>query len=88
MTEDAKTLVCKEILEIMEEYHRQSESKNGVDTPGGLEHMGDVWKLFLKWEESLKSNETESCRHEETVVADDGHEVWRECKKCGLDFDL
>ena len=45
--------VCDEILEIMATYHAQEES-TGVDTPGGLEHMGDVWRLFRKWEMILK----------------------------------
>jgi hypothetical protein len=47
--------VCDEILDIMREYKEQENSASGVDTPGGLEHMGDVWKLFHKWESKLKS---------------------------------
>ena len=45
--------VCAEILEIIETYHEQ-ESSGYVDTPGGLEHMGDVWRLFKNWERLLK----------------------------------
>ena len=45
--------VCNEILDIMRTYHEQDESSRGVDTPGGLEHMGDVWSMFLKWESVL-----------------------------------
>lgn len=45
--------VCAEILSIMQTYHEQEESTRGVDTPGGLEHMGDVWGLFAKWERML-----------------------------------
>lgn len=45
--------VCDEILAIMKVYHDQERSSRGVDTPGGLEHMGDVWRLFLKWERML-----------------------------------
>jgi hypothetical protein len=48
-----KDKVCAEILEIMETYHEQ-ESSGMVDTPGGLEHMGDVWKLLSRWEKMLK----------------------------------
>ncbi len=48
-----KDKVCAEILRIMETYHEQEESADGVGTPGGLEHMGDVWKLFSKWEKML-----------------------------------
>jgi len=46
---DAKTAICAEILEIVADY-RSGE----CDTPGGLEHMGDVWRLFGKWERMLK----------------------------------
>ena len=49
---DAKSKICAEILDIMECYHEQ-EKAGGVDTPGGLEHMGDVWELFKKWENWL-----------------------------------
>lgn len=48
-----KDNVCEEILRIMETYHEQDKSPYGVDTPGGLEHMGDVWRLFSKWEARL-----------------------------------
>lgn len=47
--------VAGEIKEIMETYHAQKQSSGAVDTPGGLEHMGDVWRLFLKWEALLKA---------------------------------
>lgn len=45
--------VCDEILEIMTTYHEQEASPRGVGTPGGLEHMGDVWRLLRKWEGML-----------------------------------
>ncbi len=48
-----KDKICAEVLTIMETYHEQEKSVSGVDTPGGLEHMGDVWKLFAKWERML-----------------------------------
>ena len=54
--DEARTKVCDEILEIMATYHEQDECGN-VDTPGGLEHMGDVWRLFLRWEKTLKKNQ-------------------------------
>ena len=44
--------IAKEILRIMKTYHEQEEA-GSVDTPGGLEHMGDVWNLFSKWEKEL-----------------------------------
>ena len=48
--------VCKEIMEIMREYAKQSSSPYGVDTPGGLEHMGDVWRLLSKWDRWLRGS--------------------------------
>jgi len=48
-----KDEVCREILEIIKTYHEQEKS-GYIDTPGGLEHMGDVWRLFRRWEEQLK----------------------------------
>ena len=42
-----------EITNIMRVYHEQEHSRHGVGTPGGLEHMGDVWRLFKRWETSL-----------------------------------
>jgi hypothetical protein len=47
-------LVKAELLEIMAVYHQQ-EARGGIDTPGGLEHMGDVWRLLLEWEELAKA---------------------------------
>ena len=49
----ARDAICDEILSIMETYHEQDEGPRGVDTPGGLEHMGDVWNRFLRWEKML-----------------------------------
>lgn len=48
--------VADEILAIMATYHEQ-EARGDIDTPGGLEHMGDVWRLLLKWESALRTNE-------------------------------
>ena len=50
---DVKRKICDEILKIMETYHRQEEERGYVDTPGGLQTMGDVWNLFLRWEREL-----------------------------------
>ncbi len=49
----AKDVVCEEIKEIMETY-REQETAGYVDTPGGLEHMGDVWRLLSKWDKMLR----------------------------------
>lgn len=53
MSDEAKNKVCEEILGIMATYHEQSAAGD-VGTPGGLEHMGDVWKLLSRWERALK----------------------------------
>ena len=47
--------VCEEIIEIMAIYHEQ-EDAGDLGTPGGLEHMGDVWSLFRKWERILAAD--------------------------------
>lgn len=47
-------IIADEIMAIMEEYRRQ-EAAGYVDTPGGLEHMGDVWTLLAGWDESLRT---------------------------------
>jgi hypothetical protein len=44
--------VCDDITDIMKTY-REQEAAGGVDTPGGLEHMGDVWSLLAKWDKKL-----------------------------------
>lgn len=54
MKAEAMQAVCDEVLEIMVTYHEQEKSSRGVGTPGGLEHMGDVWRLFMRWEKQLK----------------------------------
>ncbi len=53
---NAKDKVCAEIQEIMRVYREQEASRDGVGTPGGLEHMGDVWRLLRKWDEQLKAD--------------------------------
>lgn len=52
MHADIQNRVCQEILDIMKTYHEQ-EAAGRLDTPGGLEHMGDVWSLFEQWEAAL-----------------------------------
>lgn len=53
MTKAAMTKVCREMLQIMDTYHEQERSGH-VGTPGGLEHMGDVWRLLERWERELR----------------------------------
>lgn len=52
-----KTKICNEILEIAATYHDQMKERGRISTPGGLEHMGDVWRLILKWEDMLKKDQ-------------------------------
>lgn len=44
-----------EIVSIMETYDQQEAERGYVDTPGGLEHMGDVWRLLGGWRDRLAS---------------------------------
>lgn len=44
-----------EIMAIMETYHQQEAERGYVDTPGGLEHMGDVWRLLSDWDDRLRA---------------------------------
>ena len=53
----AKLKVCNEIQEIMRVYREQEARPQGVGTPGGLEHMGDVWRLLSKWDKALRDME-------------------------------
>jgi hypothetical protein len=46
--------VCDEIIEIMATHDEQMNKNGYVDTPGGLEHMGDVWRLLSRWRDELK----------------------------------
>lgn len=46
--------VCAEIASIMETY-REQEAAGSVDTPGGLEHMGDVWSLLSDWDRAIRA---------------------------------
>ena len=47
--------IADEIVAIMETYDQQQAERGYVDTPGGLEHMGDVWRLLDEWRDRLKS---------------------------------
>lgn len=48
--------VCAEIVEIAREYERQYEKRGYVDSPGGLEHMGDVWTQIQVWAGMINPN--------------------------------
>lgn len=45
--------VTDQVQKIMATYREQEASSSGVGTPGGLEHMGDVWRLLAKWDKEL-----------------------------------
>jgi hypothetical protein len=54
----AKDEICSEIQRIMRVY-REQEEVGELGTPGGLEHMGDVWRLLGKWDAMLAAPRTE-----------------------------
>ena len=51
-----KDKICAEIQYIMQVYREQEATPYGVDTPGGLEHMGDVWSLLARWDKELRDD--------------------------------
>jgi dihydrofolate reductase (trimethoprim resistance protein) len=46
--------ICDEIVEIDDERIRQEE-RGFVDSPGGFEHMGDVWNQISKWAAAIRA---------------------------------
>lgn len=51
--EKTEERICNEILDIMEAFDTQLEENGEIGTPGGLEHMGDVWNLLRGWQQDL-----------------------------------
>lgn len=51
-------LIGEELVSIMETYDQQMAERGYVDTPGGLEHMGDVWRLLARWRNLLLDKPT------------------------------
>lgn len=51
--EEARKRVCDSIVEIMQTYDEQEAQGIYGGTPGGLEHMGDVWRLLDRWRTAL-----------------------------------
>ena len=49
-TAEAQASVCRDIQIIMATYREQMASDRGLGTPGGLEHMGDVWQQLAEWD--------------------------------------
>jgi hypothetical protein len=47
-------VICDEIVEIDDERIRQ-EHAGFIDTPGGFEHMGDVWNQISKWADLIRA---------------------------------
>ena len=58
---EAKRVVCEEIQKIMAVYREQDASPEGLGTPGGLEHMGDVWRLLNRWDGMLTKPKDPKC---------------------------
>lgn len=52
---DVPYRIADEIVEIVEERDRQEAAGMWGGTPGGLEHMGDVWSLLSRWRDEIKS---------------------------------
>ncbi len=82
----------KEIARIMIVYREQEASRNGVGTPGGLEHMGDVWKLLARWDRLIADSgilpsQCDRCNGngvvEDQIENDSLIEGELPCKKCG-----
>lgn len=53
MNREAMESVCTEIIEIMKTRDEQEAAGTYGGTPGGLEHMGDVWRLLDRWRDEL-----------------------------------
>lgn len=49
--------ICQDITNIMQTYDEQMDAHGYVDTPGGLEHMGDVWRLLDRWRHMIVSSD-------------------------------
>lgn len=45
--------ICGEIMDIMATY-REQDDQGRIDSPGGLEHMGDVWRMLRRWDDALR----------------------------------
>lgn len=53
--EDVEKSIGAEIIQIMETYDAQVARSGYPDTPGGLEHMRDVWSLLDGWRDQLRA---------------------------------
>lgn len=87
MATETKDRICAEIQEIMKTYREQEATMRGVDTPGGLEHMGDVWRLLGRWDRELLEDfndrgETRLLGMNETELANIEEDDPR-CRICG-----
>lgn len=45
--------IANEIREIVQEYDDQMEARGYVDSPGGIEHKGDAFRLLFRWDAEL-----------------------------------
>ncbi len=53
---EAEKEVCEEIKEIVRDL-REQEASGDIGTPGGLEHMDDVWSLLKEWDAKLTAKQ-------------------------------
>lgn len=72
---NAKDKICAEIQNIMRIYREQDASSYGVDTPGGLEHMGDVWKLLGEWDRNLSASPRKILTNYDNPPIPDAHHL-------------
>ena len=61
-----RDMICDEIHEIMASYDGGEDS-----TPGGLEHMGDVWRLLRKWDLMIQANSADEANAKAALKAAD-----------------
>lgn len=48
--------ISEEIREIVQEYDNQIEARGYVDSPGGIEHKGDAFRLLRRWDAELNKD--------------------------------
>lgn len=85
---DPQQVICDQIVAIMATYDRQMREDGYIGTPGGLEHMGDVWRLLGRWRGLLIS----ACEHcgeyggtpTTVFVSDEEHPQGWEEERCSL----
>lgn len=83
---EVERAICDDIQEIVAEYRRQ-DAEGGVDTPGGLEHMGDVWRLLSRWDAMITATHHQTEGHSMFAILERTraeHVAW--CKQRALKY--